>query len=76
MHQQMTGSGAQLASLESGLEEPSQAVQINKRLRMQDQAVIQKLRQHLLQLAYKDVSSDYTVSMVKSRQNSFTSVAT
>uniref|UniRef100_A0A131YNC4 Muscle myosin heavy chain n=1 Tax=Rhipicephalus appendiculatus TaxID=34631 RepID=A0A131YNC4_RHIAP len=56
LHQQTTGSEARVASLESRLQELSQAVGTYDRLRMQDRAAIQRLRERLSQLAQENAA--------------------
>lgn len=56
LHQQTSGSEARVASLESRLQELSQAVGTYDRLRMQDRAAIQRLRERLSQLAQENAA--------------------
>ncbi|XP_040062165.1 GRIP and coiled-coil domain-containing protein 1 [Ixodes scapularis] len=56
LQQQTTGSEARVASLESRLQELSQAVGSYDRLRMQDRAAIQRLKERLSQLAQENAA--------------------
>ncbi|CAN8000110.1 unnamed protein product, partial [Ixodes hexagonus] len=56
MEQQTSGSEARVASLESRLQELSQAVGTYDRLRMQDRAAIQRLKERLSQLAQENAA--------------------
>lgn len=56
LQQQTSGSEARVASLESRLQELSQAVGTYDRLRMQDRAAIQRLKERLSQLAQENAA--------------------
>lgn len=56
LQQQTSGSEARVASLESRLQELSQAVGSYDRLRLQDRAALQRLRERLAQLAQENTA--------------------